>query len=523
MADQWYYEKNRKLHGPISDARLRNMVSDGELDPGDLVWRDGMEDWQPLASLVDAGRRRPSPPPLPPPVAGDPLSPPRQRDLFTTKSEAARPRQERIVRASYHTSHSRIAWVCVVVLAIAVCVVWGMLIRHRGRSSPTIRASAVMTVTKSPTEKSSGSNRLRTGDESARIDVASNSADALDHESTEGPLSSDSTSSAHASNSQSSSDKHATGPGPNAASTLPADAVSRSTALPYASRQTQTPADSTDTATAAQGSEPVVLYQDVHIHRKPSFVVSGLPVSQEMKYRILSRLEVQPRTQDGTTKVVQFVENTWLFAADDLSRAAFQKSLEALQHQQFTYQLNAHHEVIEFTGHKKNTLPLPVKLPTMEGMLVTSVIDEDGWKELAQHSFLLPPPTLPPAGSWQRQMSHDWEPFGSWHGVTHFSARDVEEGMQRIDFRHAIEFRPPDSAGGASSLLPFRIAGAEFRAETATGTVLFDSQERRVDSVHEQFFVRGTVEANLLGQPVSIQVEEQQVLTIHLDDQKPQG
>ena len=47
-------------------------------------------------------------------------------------------------------------------------------------------------------------------------------------------------------------------------------------------------------------------------------------------------------------------------------------------------------EVVEFTGYKKNLASVPVDLLTGNGFMVTSVIDEDGWKELADLTFVVP-------------------------------------------------------------------------------------------------------------------------------------
>lgn len=43
MADEWYYTRQGEEFGPVSSARLKQLVSDGKVQPNDMVWKTGME------------------------------------------------------------------------------------------------------------------------------------------------------------------------------------------------------------------------------------------------------------------------------------------------------------------------------------------------------------------------------------------------------------------------------------------------------------------------------------------------
>lgn len=49
MAD-WYYARNNQQVGPVSDADMQRLAEEGQLRPGDLVWRDGLAEWVPAES-----------------------------------------------------------------------------------------------------------------------------------------------------------------------------------------------------------------------------------------------------------------------------------------------------------------------------------------------------------------------------------------------------------------------------------------------------------------------------------------
>ncbi len=84
MAVEWYYAKGDQQLGPVSPTELKRLADAGELQPDDLVWRDGMEDWKAANHVKKLFRRiQPPEPELPgtePPagttIPGGPAAPP---------------------------------------------------------------------------------------------------------------------------------------------------------------------------------------------------------------------------------------------------------------------------------------------------------------------------------------------------------------------------------------------------------------------------------------------------------------
>ncbi len=65
----WYYAVNGQRQGPIDFEQLRHMVAMGQIAAGDLVWHEGMGDWQTVSSI-------PALAPRPQPVYPAPAPPP---------------------------------------------------------------------------------------------------------------------------------------------------------------------------------------------------------------------------------------------------------------------------------------------------------------------------------------------------------------------------------------------------------------------------------------------------------------
>ncbi len=75
MGSQWYYAHNAETHGPVSEARLIELAGSGQVRGGDLVWREGMEQWAPSATvpgLLPVPPVKKGPPPLPVVVRAEP-------------------------------------------------------------------------------------------------------------------------------------------------------------------------------------------------------------------------------------------------------------------------------------------------------------------------------------------------------------------------------------------------------------------------------------------------------------------
>lgn len=79
---QWFYARDGARHGPATGDDLKRLAEDGTLRPHDLVWREGMAQWQPAQQVTPffTGMTSAAPPPLPqqpyPPAPGGVRPPP---------------------------------------------------------------------------------------------------------------------------------------------------------------------------------------------------------------------------------------------------------------------------------------------------------------------------------------------------------------------------------------------------------------------------------------------------------------
>src|SRR5688572_29170345 len=74
MSEQgWHYSDGVQQAGPVSRAQLMGMLASGAVQPGWLVWRDGMPNWAPASTVPELQPAPGAPPPPPLPVHAQPL------------------------------------------------------------------------------------------------------------------------------------------------------------------------------------------------------------------------------------------------------------------------------------------------------------------------------------------------------------------------------------------------------------------------------------------------------------------
>lgn len=48
MAVSWFVTANGIKKGPISESQVRSLIQEGSVTPTDFVWREGMDEWEPV-------------------------------------------------------------------------------------------------------------------------------------------------------------------------------------------------------------------------------------------------------------------------------------------------------------------------------------------------------------------------------------------------------------------------------------------------------------------------------------------
>jgi hypothetical protein len=148
------------------------------------------------------------------------------------------------------------------------------------------------------------------------------------------------------------------------------------------------------------------------------------------------------------------------------------------------------------------------------GMQMTSLVDRDGWKELAQATFFQMDRPLKVKDRWQKPMTHNWGALGAWSGQITYLYFGKQDNFHKVGYQLNLAYKAP----GAGAVGMMKINGATFQPPQAEGMLLFDSVKGRTVAAEERFRVRGLISVNLFGQNTQIEVEEDQHFQIRIHD-----
>lgn len=258
-----------------------------------------------------------------------------------------------------------------------------------------------------------------------------------------------------------------------------------------------------------------VIEQEVSVSRRSAFRVLGAGAPQAAEYTFTSRLTVEAVGRDGSLTVKQRVEAARLTACDPAMRELMEDALRKTKGAAFEIAVGPRGEVTGLTGPAD---PVRVRAGNdplgAETTRVWSLLDADGWKELAGLTFFQPDRPLAAGEKWTRPLAHSWGPLGGWAGRTTYTAVGRRDGAERVEYAHEMTYRPPDG----DTDLPFRVLRADFRRPAAGGTIRYDVTRGRVTAAEEAFRVRGTLVVSAGGVEAPVEVDEVQGFRLRILD-----
>ncbi len=262
-----------------------------------------------------------------------------------------------------------------------------------------------------------------------------------------------------------------------------------------------------------------VFWQEVVITRTSRYRSLLGDMGQDTQYLLVSRFSVTKKEADGSLRVQQKVEGVRLNNADRALQAQLNDLLQKTRGATFELTLNPRREVVAFKGGQEALKVFTGGNPLGgQTFLLWSFLDLDGWKELAEVSFFRPRGPVRKGDKWSRPMTHSWGPLGHWAGQVVYLDAGPQGPVERYDYALDLGYRPPAGGGGG---LPFQIGRADFRLQTARGSIGFDPERGRVTLAEERFHVRGVLAVSALGVETAVEMDEAQLFQLRLHDRNP--
>jgi hypothetical protein len=282
----------------------------------------------------------------------------------------------------------------------------------------------------------------------------------------------------------------------------------------------------------AQGNLPAAqsyhpgdeFFQQLQVGQQSRFQIQGLNLQTQLQYSVLSRFTILKVMPGGGMEVKQKIEAVQ-FQADELSKPLVAQAAQKLQGAVFSITLNAAREVTQLQGVPENPVIAPQPLAGGQGFQMISLLDQDGslldqdgWKEMIEATFFVPPEPPHPKAQWAKKMTHSWGPLGQWAGQVFYTPTAKKDDLVRIDYLYQMKYFPPAAKPAG---LPFDLAGANFQPVQARGSLLYDTTRGKVLAIEEVFQVKGALSIALLGAKTPVLLEEDQAFVVEILDQNP--
>lgn len=310
------------------------------------------------------------------------------------------------------------------------------------------------------------------------------------------------------------------------------DAQARQTAPPALQRQppakaappvvhARHPAHDSTAVPVESPSPPAAeeLEQEVLVTHLSRMNVQGIDFKSELQYRVRSALGIEKKDADGSMSVVQRVKQAEAIKADPLTQGILRVLLGKLVGATFRISVAPDGRVTAFEG---TTLRLHAAAGNHglgdQGLQMVSIIDPDGWREIAELTFFRP--QLPSEGrhAWERPFAHSWGPLGSWKGKVIYTQIEPQDALLQFSYNFRLAHHPPSQRDKG---LPFRVVRADFQHQKAGGTIVFDPLKGRVVQAREEFPVKGQLTVELLGQEMPLALDETQEFHVRILDRSP--
>jgi hypothetical protein len=281
------------------------------------------------------------------------------------------------------------------------------------------------------------------------------------------------------------------------------------------------PAPLKETVPAARFKVGDRFYQDLLVARTSTHQVLGLNTQHNAQYRIVSAFEVLKVAPDGALVVKQKVEGVYLFKADGLLQGHMQALAQQTRGATFTITVNARGEVMQVDGAPDAVAMQAGKLGGgADFFAVQSLLDRDGWKELAQLTFFKPRGPARKGQEWTRPTEHGWGQLGAWVGQVRYAFAGARGGQDHYAYRLEMKHVPPKA--GAPGLAG-QLGKSDFRLQAGGGQIVYDPVRGRVTAADEQFHVRGSIGLSVGGGGAlsRIEMEEAQRFQLRILDRLP--
>jgi hypothetical protein len=282
--------------------------------------------------------------------------------------------------------------------------------------------------------------------------------------------------------------------------------------------------------------ENKTFYQKMTTTTDQSLTVSSNKVDQKQKQVFVFSWTPVKKNDDGSWVIKQKIEDVQMnidignqqIKYDSTNPDAggnnpLSEFFKELVGSEFTLTLSKDLKVTKIEGRDAFVQKLTRANPQMKPLL-EQILSEKAMMEMAEPTFAAVPNAKKTKGqSWTKDSNLDMGPIGKYENsykYTFDGPDDKEKKLLKIKVDTTLKYKEPGDAAGAAAL-PFRIKSADLKSTSATGTVLYDPEQKRIEKTTMDLKLKGELVIDIGGQPTKVELEQTQTSTVETSDKNP--
>jgi hypothetical protein len=262
-----------------------------------------------------------------------------------------------------------------------------------------------------------------------------------------------------------------------------------------------------------------VMGQDVTQKQTQTFYFSFTPVSKDDNgnWTIKQKIEGVVITIDINNNAVSF-DSTNPAAANNALSEFFKQLVGA----EFTITLDKNFKVSKVEGRDDFIRKLGSANAQMEPLL-KKILNDDALKQMADPTFgVIPNKEVTKGEKWTKTTELNLGPIGGYtstQNITYEGPDEKNPNFHKLKVETKLEYKTPGDAD--SGALPFKIKSASLKAESPSGTILFDANAGRIAESDLKLQLNGSLDIEIGGTTTKVDLKQEQSTYVKGHDTNP--
>jgi Family of unknown function (DUF6263) len=272
-------------------------------------------------------------------------------------------------------------------------------------------------------------------------------------------------------------------------------------------------------------------YQTLTTDTKQTMKVMGMDISQNQSQTFILSWTPKEQDKDGKWTVAQKIEAVKMdieiggnkiqydSTKDTTSGNPLAEFFKALVGSEFRLTFDKDMKVTKIEGREEFVKKLVAANQQMEPLL-KQILSEEALREMSDPAFAAAPGKAVKKGeSWSKDTTLNMGPIGSYKANYTYTFEGMEGKLAKLKADTKLTYQPPGQQ--TAGVLPFTIKSADLKSTQAGGTILFNPEAGRQESMDQTLKLAGKLTIAIGGMDTDVELNQEQKTTVKTSAENP--